>query len=510
MNWIDRTVGYLSPVSGLRRQAARTMLERAPATRTGKRFSDGGSRYGRDFYTNTGNPNDARPRRLVDRQTILRLVAENPFARKAMNALLNSLVGWGITGAPGGPKAVKRAWTDWTKNCDYHGRLDLFGLQELFTRSMLRDGEVFIVQRFVKGVTGIPLRLQLFDKGMLAVSKFAANIERGIEYDDEARPVAYHFYRQRRGLRAGMIGETVRFPAEEVIHLFHQEYIGQTEGISIFDSVVKRLGDVEEGIEAEVVKANISACLVGFRYRPPAKDDEDQSIGIPVQGPSDRPPVEEFVPGMIETLEDGEQITFSNPPKTGGIADLARIALLASAAGVGITYEQQTGDLSKVNFSSFKAGHLEFKRNIGRVQYLTLIPISLDRIWAWFLKAGIDFGYFANRQIPIKWTPPPFETIDRKGEAEADILEMEAGLESRPNLLNSRGYDETETMERIAEHKELLERLGLAFKGDPFSPTGGDPSDPKQADAAAARLLMALLRQIPTTAGQTPASAPEN
>ena len=492
MNWIDRTVGYFSPMSGLRRQAARTMLDRSSAPRPGKRFA---SRSDRNFYTNTGNPNDARPKQFVSRQTILKLVSENPFARKAMNALLNSLVGWGITGAPGGSKALRTSWAEWIKVCDYHGRLDLYGMQELFVRSMLRDGEVFIVKRFVAGVVGIPLRLQLFDKGMLATGKYAENIERGIEYDADGRAVAYHFYRARQGQRWST-AETVRFPADEVIHLFHSEFIGQTEGISIFESVVKRLGDIEEGIEAEVVKANISACLVGFRYRPPAQDGEDPNIGIPVESDPDRPPVEEFVPGMIETLDDGEQITFSNPPKTGGIGDLSRIALLATAAGVGITYEQQTGDLSHINFSSFKAGHLEFKRNVGRIQFLTLIPIALDRIWGWFLKAGIDFGLFPNKPVSIKWTPPPFESIDRLKEAQADVAEMQAGLETRPNLLASRGYDETETLEAIKAHSDLLKKLGLAFKGDPFTPVQTDVSDPEQQNAAAARLLMALLRQI--------------
>jgi len=493
MNWIDRAVVYVDPLAGMRRQAARRMIERtqAPATRAA-RFSGRGER---DFHVNTGNPNDARAKRYVDRLTILRLVAENPFARKALNALLNSLIGWGITGAPQGPKVVKSAWADWLKVCDFNGRLDFYGLQELWARSMFRDGEVFIVPRYVTVAAGVPLRLQSFDKGMLATSKVGANIERGIEYDGDARPIAYHFYRGRQGQRWSST-DTVRFPADQVIHLFHTEWIGQTEGVSVFESVVKRLGDIEEGIEAEVVKANISACLVGFRYRPPAQEGEDPNIGMPTEQDGDRPPVEEFVPGMIETLDDGEQITFSNPPKTGGIGELARIALLASAAGVGTTVEQLSGDVSQVNFSSFKAGHLEMKRSTGRIQYLTFIPICLDRIWAWFMKAGIDFALFANKPVAVKWTPPPFESIDRKGDAEADILEMQAGLESRPNLLNSRGFDHDEMMDAIAKSMAKLKELGLAFKGDPFSPFQTDTTDPAaKADQAAARMLVALIQR---------------
>ena len=467
MNWIDRAVSYVSPVAGLRRQSARKMLARSapPAARAGRRFfgSD------RDFGINTGDPNDARPRRYIDRMTILRLVAENPFARKALAALLNSYVGWGVTGAPTGSRKLRQMWAEWISACDYGGVLDLYGLQELWATSQFRDGEVFIVRRIVKVEPGqVPLRLQTFDKGMLATHMVGRNIHRGIEYDGEGRPVAYHFYRGRPG-QAWATLETVRHPAEDVIHLFHREWVGQTEGVSAFDSVVKRLGDVEEGIEAEVVKANISACLVGFRYRTPNQDGDDPNIGLETGQDIGGAPVEEFRPGMIETLDNGEEITFSNPPRTGGIADLARFALLASAAGANVTYEQMTGDLSNVNFSSYRAGALEFKRTIGRLQYLTFIPICLNRVFGWFTQAGYEAGVLGKASASIKWTPPPFESIDRKGDAEADILEMEAGLENRPNLLNSRGYDHDTFMAETAASLKVSQDLGLTFKGDPES-----------------------------------------
>lgn len=491
VNWIDRAIGYVSPLAGLRRQAARKAYERSAPVRGKRRARFANDR---EWSINTGNPDDARPRRYVSRQTILKLVAENPFARKAMNALLNSVVGWGIKGVPAGSKALKLAFAEWIKLCDFYGRLDFFGLQELWARHMFRDGEVFIVAYYVNTATGIPLRLRTFDVGMLATNKIGPNIERGIEYDGDDKPIAYHFYRTRPGLR-NWSGETTRIPAEEVIHLFHAEFAGQTQGTSIFDSVVKRLGDVDEGIEAEVVKANISACMVGFRYRPPAQDGEDPHIGIPVEGDPNRPPVEEFVPGMIETLDDGEQITFSNPPRSGGIGDLVRVALLASSAGIGTTFEQMTGDLSNINFSSYKAGRLEFNRTVGRIQFLTFIPVALDRVWGWFLKAGIDWGRFPNKFVPITWTPPPIESIDRLGDVEADILEMEAGLESRPNLLAGRGYDEDEIIEQIAASRDKAGAKHLTFKGDnPNESVTAPDATGSRADLTA--IVRAVMRQM--------------
>lgn len=478
MNWIDRAINWLSPEMSMQRQAARRAVQRN-GPRTGRRYTPSD----RSFYVNTGDPNDARPRRLVDRARIFELVLENPWARKAMSAMLNSLVGWGITATIGGPKKVTSSWEEWIKVCDFYGRLDLYGLQELWARSMLRDGEVFVVRRFVSVANGIPLRLQSFDKGMLATHLTGDNIDRGIEYDADFRPVAYHFMRRRAGARFSTY-DTVRFAAEDVIHLFHQEWIGQTEGVSAFEASVKRLGDVDEGIEAEVVKANIAACLVGFRYRPPAKDGEDPNIGIPVEGDYDKPPVEEFVPGMIETLDDGEQIAFSTPPRSGPIGDLARVGLMAAAAGIGVTAEQMTGDLSQVNFSSFKAGNLEFKRSIGRIQYLTFIPVCLERVGGWFIAAGYEFGHFATKSAAFKWTPPPFETIDREGEAKADILEMEAGLESRENLLAGRGYALGDMIAQRVRERDLGQENGLSFKGDPIDPNAAS-ARPNSETAAA-------------------------
>jgi lambda family phage portal protein len=507
VNWVDKAVGYVSPVRGLARQQARRALARSASTghetmARGRRFG-GGSRFAdRDFGINTGNPNDARPKRYVSRQAILKLVAENPFARKAMASLLNSFIGWGIKGVPKGSRALKTAWADWIKVCDWRGRLDLYGLQELWARLMFRDGRVFVVKRFRKGGGLNGLRLQTFDRGMLAISKVGDRIEGGIEYDEDWMPLRYHFYRTRPGGR-WWTGETVAFDAADVVDLFHAEDAAQTDGVSIYESVIKRLGDVEEGIEAEVVKANISACMVGFRYRPPLKDgDDDETIGLPVEGRAgDRAPVEEFVPGMIEQLEDGEQITFSNPPRSGGITDLARIALLASAAGVGTTYEQMTGDLSNVNFSSYKAGRLEFNRTIGRVQFLTFIPVCLDPVWSWFHAWGVEIGRWPDRSAPVIWTPPPIESIDRLGDVEADILEMEAGLEARENLLSGRGYDQDELIGQIKAGREKAD--GMIFKGDMVAQPEGEglpATDDNRAMNALVRMLVRTMERSRTRA----------
>lgn len=482
MNAIDRAIAAVSPVWGMKRAAARraiSTMERASKRYVGKPG---------DWDRNTGNPDDARPGRYVDRKRVLDLVANDPFARKALATLVNNTVGWGITGAPKkAPATFRKLWIDWLKDCDWYGRLNFYGIQELSVRTMFREGEIYIVMQpisLAEAAGTVPLRLQCLDAGMLAttVSTYEGReVVNGIEYDAKGRVVAFHFYQGRPSQRWASY-QTVRYVAADVIHLFVQEYVGQRHGISVFNSVVKRLGDIDEGVEAELVRKNIEACFAAFITQ--GIDDDGRPFGQ-LMGDAESSPVgiqsESLTPGMINRLAPGENVKFGDPKASGGLNDILRLALLSSAAGTGITYEH-FGDLSRVNFSSYKAGNLEFQRSTGRLQYNTIIPIMLDRIAARFQDAAFLAGMMPNRAYEMTWSPPPFESIDRKGDAEADILEMAAGLESRTNLVVSRGHDPDQLRQDIAADRTANKDLGLVFAGD--APPTQYAGQPAQAEAA--------------------------
>lgn len=89
MNVLDRAIAWASPVYGAKRAAARRAL--GYLNKTSTRYVGKAS----DWDRNTGNPDDARPARFVDRKRVLDLVATDPFARKALATLVNNTVGWG-------------------------------------------------------------------------------------------------------------------------------------------------------------------------------------------------------------------------------------------------------------------------------------------------------------------------------------------------------------------------------------------------------------------------------
>lgn len=458
-----RAVDPRADVRAAANEIALRELRRLKGSR--QRFGES-SLHDATWAINTARPEDAIPRRRLAQARIKRLLATNPYASKVKSTLLNNLIGYGITGTPGKgtPRKVADAWQLWMRHADWMRRLDFYGLQDLFIGTMLADGDVFIVRRFDRTLPGVvPTRIEVLDASMLDLGMG----EGGIEYDDAGRPVRYHFYARRPGVNWATFGKPVSFAAADVIHLFRQDWPGQTRGISVFEPVLKRFEDMDDYLDAELVRKKIEACFAGFITPSEESIGDDVSLG----GESGERTfndfeIELFEPGMIQRLRPGDDVKFGEPKPTAAIQEFARVTLLGATTGAGVPYEHGTGDLSNVNYSSYRAGNLEFQRFCGRLQWLLIIPQALERIWDWFLQDGYELGMFGKRTYPIAWTPPAFESIDRAKDVKADILELSGLLTSRRKLTAARGWDHDELMAEIAEDLAVSEALGLTGQGD--------------------------------------------
>lgn len=470
MKWLDRTIAAVAPRAALRRAQARRAL----------RFIENAGRNPLDFDRNTGKVADALPVRTVQRDRIRNLLATNPFARKAMNALLNNLIGYGITGTPkkGVPAKIAKEWKWWLKNCDWLGRLDFYGLQEQGVAGMLAYGDCFMIRRTEVSNGHVPLKLQLLGSAMLATWKG----EDGIDYDERGRPSKYWFRKRRSGTGSSFT-EAESFDATDVIHLFKADEIGQCRGRSMFEPVVKRFEDLDAYVEAEVVRKQIEACFAAFIQPSIEADVDGGEVGQRNGETTDAGfEVETLEPGMMHRLLPGETVAFGTPRVTVGMLEFSRVSLLSTSAGVGIPYEHGSGDLSNVNYSSYKAGSLEFQRGCGRLQWLLIIPVMLERIWGWFVDDGYKTGLFTRADYEIDWMPAEFESIDLAKDTAGQVAQLSAGLTTRRRLIAARGYDFDDTIKEI--QTDLAAQEGLVFTGDPTKPgaTAGDGNDdPDQA-----------------------------
>ena len=217
----------------------------------------------------------------------------------------------------------------------------------------------------------------------------------GIEFDALGRRVAYHLYRSHPedGRLVPMSGqgglETVRVDAREVIHLYRVLRPGQIRGEPWLSRALVKLNELDQYDDAELVRKKTAAMFAGFVTR---QSPEDNLMGE--GGPDgDGIALAGLEPGTLQLLEPGEDIKFSEPADVGGsYSEFLRTQFRAVAAALGITYEQLTGDLTGVNYSSIRAGLLEFRRRCEMVQHGVLVHQLCRPVWSAWMKQAVLAG----------------------------------------------------------------------------------------------------------------------
>lgn len=306
------------------------------------------------------------------------LVRRNAWAQAGIEAFVANAVGTGIKpqslSTDDAFKAdVQALWRDWTEEADAAGQTDFYGLQALACRAMLEGGECLIRLRPRRPEDGlaVPLQLQLLEAEHLpmtlnvdlpptAGASGPGNVVRsGIEFDGLGRRVAYHLYRSHPddGRLAPMSGQggldTVRVDASEIIHLYRVLRPGQIRGEPWLSRALVKLYELDQYDDAELVRKKTAAMFAGFVTRQ-SPEDNLMGEGLPDEAGISLVGLE---PGTLQILEPGEDIKFSDPADVGGsYGEFLRTQFRAVAAALGITYEQLTGDLTGVNYSSSARG----------------------------------------------------------------------------------------------------------------------------------------------------------
>lgn len=440
------------------------------------------------------------------------LVRRNAWAQAALDAFVANAVGTGIkpqslSGDDQFKADVQALWRDWTEEADAAGQTDFYGLQALACRSMLEGGECLIRLRPRRPEDGlaVPLQLQLLESEHLPIHLNtdlpSRNVVRsGIEFDALGRRVAYHLYRSHPedGRLAPMSGQggmdTVRIDAREIIHLYRVLRPGQIRGEPWLSRALVKLNELDQYDDAELVRKKTAAMFAGFVTR---QNPEDNLMGEGAAN-ADGIALAGLEPGTLQILEPGEDIKFSDPADVGGsYSEFLRTQFRAVAAAIGITYEQLTGDLTGVNYSSIRAGLLEFRRRCEMVQHSVLVHQMCRPVWAAWMKQAVlagalDAPGFARggparrrQYLAVKWIPQGWQWVDPEKEYKAMLLAIRAGLMSRSEAISSNGYDAEDIDREIAADNQRADGLGLIFDSDPryTSKDGGSAQPNRNATA---------------------------
>lgn len=492
MTWLDSAIGWISPTAGLRRVRARAAMQ----TIEGSRRSYEGGKVNRRTEGWVASSADADaalgPAAARLRARSRDLVRNNPWASKAVAALTSNVIGAGIV--PRADVTTDTVWARWGDRADAAGRTDIYGLQAQIVRCMVESGEVLIRRRmrFSRDGLDIPMQIEILEPDHLDTSRDTSQVARGggfvyrgVEFDAIGRRVAYWLYQNHPG-NAGRIGpffrESRRVPADEVLHIYEPLRPGQIRGVPWLAPAIIKLRDLDEYDEAELVRKKIEACFAAFV----TGDDETATLGAATTDDQQRR-IESFEPGMVEYLPNGRDVKFGEPKATGGYPEYMRVQLHAIASAVGLTYEQLTGDLSQVNFSSARMGWLEFRRRVTGIQTQILLPQLLLPLWGWFVDVGRAAGQLPGTgRVPVKWTLPRFEAIEPFRDAQAELIRLRSGTLTLPEAIAGHGYDPADQLAEIAATNATLDQLKLVLDSDPrlVTKAGGLQASGKSGPAA--------------------------
>ena len=188
---------------------------------------------------------------------------------------------------------------------------------------------------------------------------------------------------------------------------------------------------------------------------------------------------------------------FASPSASGGYAEYMRMQLHAVAAGVGLTYELLTGDLSQVNYSSIRAGLIEFRRRMEALQWQLLVPGLCQPVWRRFVLAAQAAGKLPNGDISADWTAPRFEAVDPMKDIQADILAVRAGVMTLKEAIARQGYEPAQVLAEIAadQRRARCPRHHAGHRPPPVDPHR--PGEARTGEARCRRRPRRLTAAIP-------------
>lgn len=427
------------------------------------------------------------------------MVRNNPWISNAIDVYASELIGTGIKPKsqhknPKIREAINAAFLRWTDEADADQRLDFYGLQALIAREEFEAGEVFARFRPRRPEDGlsVPLQIQIIESDLCPIDKTESlasgnKIKCGIELDKLENPVAYWMYREHPGdisLRLDSDMTTHPVPASEIMHICRNKRAGQLRGETHLAPVLTKVQELATYDDAEVVRKKSTAMYAVFFQR---EIPGDEPLPFPTQ-PGINPVESEmgFVaqtitpmePGLTQVVPPGWKVEFSQPAEVGASYEpFMRTQLMPMAAALWLTYDQMTGDLSNVNFSSQRAGLLTNRRRMEQFQHQVVVFQFCRRVWVRWMETAVLAGaiegvsaqmYNADKAEfeRVDWRPAAWPWVDPVKDAQAEKMLVRAGFKSRASVVSERGEDVEGVDAEVEEDNKRADEKGLIYDSD--------------------------------------------
>jgi lambda family phage portal protein len=443
------------------------------------------------------------------------LVRDNPYARQAKRTTQINVVGprgiqmqGQVLKANGTEKDTRRnqmleeAWRRWCRadTCDVAGRLSFHGFEMMISGALPESGEALVrIVRQPMGQGRAPIALELIEAHQLdedksGVSDRAGHEWRlGVELNQWGRPTRYAILTRHPGdVELGLNRRDVQLkhtlvPAEDMIHVFLPERIGQNRGVPWFASVITTAFNLAEYEKAHWVRKRVQAAALGWIQTP-----DGELVGDEVENGQRLINTE---PGSWNYLEPGQiPVAPDFGPDDNQYDSVVRNMTRRFAAGFGCSYETLSRDFSQTNYSSSRLSILE-DRDHWRVVQSVLIQHLHQRVFEEWLKAAMlagdlpspafdDYWLRPERYNAPRWQARSYSWVDPQKEMKAYEMARQLMLQTHSEQIAEYTGDQFEmVVAQIARENELKESLGLVEDLEEPVQTAPEP-DPDQDEGA--------------------------
>ncbi|MER8786872.1 phage portal protein [Mesorhizobium sp. M0983] len=482
MNPIDALIAFVAPERGVRRILARDAIRSLAETRAYAAAGQGRRNKGwRARPTSSNAEIGASLNNLRNRSR--EYVRDSWAGQRILDVMVSHVVGTGIvpaveTGSDRANKKFSLAWEEWSAAADIEGVLDFGGQQSLGVRSMIEGGDTVLRYHDItmnEAGRTVPFRLQGLEGDQIDTSRDAQladqNVRLGVKLGANGRRLGLYLHEDHPGEMTlkGTSYSSNLVAWNDLSHLYRPLRWGQVRGASWFAPILLTAKEIQDLTDAAIVKARVEACFAAFR-----KNAATGASPFAAKTDENGDKVTRIEPGMIFDIGDSD-IVFAQPSSQSSFAEVYIAGMQAMAAGIGMTYDQLTGDLRQANYSSMRAGRIEFRRLVEQIQWHIVIPRLCIPVLNRFVARAVLSGILPDRRegYPVKWITPANEPIDPKKDLEADILAVRSGRLSPQEFISAWGRDWRAVVADYALFLKAIDDAGVPLDIDPRKPANG-------------------------------------
>lgn len=294
----------------------------------------------------------------------------------------------------------------------------------------------------------------------------------GVEYDQDGEVAAYHVRDSHPGDNKEFEYSWTRIPrrnpdgSDRMVHVFDPLFPQQSRGIPWLAAAMNRMLDLDTFFEAELVAKQIEACF-GLAIHTSGEGSSPADIAsgqVTTEAHSSNRSISEIRPGMLQWLEEGDEIKTLDPQRPGNnFVPFVERSLRMIAGACNYPYELLAKDFFRTTYSSGRLavmdGRMGFlmRRQVMVEQFLQ--PLYRRLIHELVLSGRVSISARVYRRDPAPWTKHWWKAqgagyIDPAKEVKANREAKDAGITNDATIYGEQGQDWEDAYRQ--RHRELM------------------------------------------------------